>query len=219
MTHNNDEGADAVRYAVLRRLAPGIRHGLMGDLQAIQFLAELAARQLHASADIAKVEDGLAQIIAQIRGTVGSSRSIVEWLRPEAGATIALGEGIAQCLKLAGDDWALRGVEARTNLQATGALVDKAALRELFVTSLLALTDACPGSLDIEVRSAAGGDEIELELNARPADRRASMPPPEHERKFAWADVQLLAQAHGVSCACGSHGAMLRLRRIPVADR
>ena len=31
------------------------------------------------------------------------TRSIIEWLRPEAGATIMLGDGIAHCIKLAGD--------------------------------------------------------------------------------------------------------------------
>jgi hypothetical protein len=220
MTTNHDnEGADAVRYAMLRRLAPGIRHGLMGDLQAIQFLAELAARQLRVSADVAKVEESLTQIIAHTRSNVVSCRSIVDWLRPEGGATIALGEGVAQCLKLAGDDWALRGVEASTSLLATEALVDKAALRELLIASLLALTDTHPGSLDIDVRSAVDGNDVELDVEARVADRRASMPLSQHERKLAWADVNILAQVHGVPCACRPTGATLRLRRIPAADR
>ena len=100
MTSQEEATADAIRYAMLHRLAPGIRHSLMGELQAIQFLAELAARQLQASADPAKVQDGLSHIIAQTRNTVGSCRSIVEWLRPDTGATTALGEGIVQCLKL-----------------------------------------------------------------------------------------------------------------------
>jgi hypothetical protein len=218
MTDQDDETTNAIRYAVLRRLAPGIRHGLMGELQAIQFLAELAARQLQASADPAKVQDGLSHIIAQTRNTVDSCRSIVEWLRPDAGATTALGEGIAQCLKMAGDDWPLHGVEATTNLQAPEVLVDKAALRELFTASLIALTDMHPGTLDIDVQSAADAEDVELRLHARAADRRSSMPPAEHERRFTWADVQMLAKAHGVPCSCQAHGATLRLRRISAAD-
>jgi len=206
--------ADGIRYAVLRRLAPGIRHSLMGELQAIQFLAELAARQLQASADPAKIQDGLSHIIAQTRNTVGTCRSIVEWLRPDAGATTALGEGVAQCLKLAGDDWPLRGVEATTRLQATDVLVDKAALRELLTASLIALTDMHPGTLDIDVLSAADADDIELRLHARAADRRSSLPPAEHERRFTWADVQMLAKLHGVPCSCQAHGTVLRLPRI-----
>jgi hypothetical protein len=217
MTSQEEATADAVRYAVLRRLAPGIRHSLMGELQAIQFLAELAARQLQASADPAKVQDGLSHIIAQTRNTVSSCRSIVEWLRPDAGATTALGEGITQCLKLAGDDWPLRGVEATTNLQAVDVLVDKAALRELLTASLIALTDMHPGTLDIDVQSAADSDDVELRLHARPADRRSSLPPAEHERRFTWADVQMLAKAHSVPCSCQAHGTVLRLPRIAAA--
>jgi len=213
MTSQEEATADAIRYAMLHRLAPGIRHSLMGELQAIQFLAELAARQLQASADPAKVQDGLSHIIAQTRNTVATCRSIVEWLRPDAGATTALGEGITQCLKLAGDDWPLRGVEATTKLEATDALVDKAALRELLTASLIALTDMHPGTLDVDVQSAADADDVELRLHARAADRRSSLPPAEHERRFTWADVQMLAKVHGASCACQAHGAILRLRR------
>src|SRR5437773_9990573 len=99
MTSQEEATADAIRYAVLHRLAPGIRHTLMGELQAIQVLAELAPRQLQASADPAKVQDGLSHIIAQTRNTVGSCRSIGQWLRPDTGATTAVGAGIVQVLR------------------------------------------------------------------------------------------------------------------------
>ena len=214
MSDPQDAKTDAIRYAVLRRLAPGIRHGSMGELQAIQFLAELASRQLQVAAETAKIQDGLSHIIVQTRNTVGSCRSVVEWLRPEAGATIKLGEGIEQCLKLAGDDWPLRGIEATTVLQAEDALVDKAALRELFIASLIALTDMHPGTLDIEVNTAADGEDIELKLQARAATRRSSMPPTDQGRTFTWADVQMLARAHDVACSCRGQGATLRLRRV-----
>jgi hypothetical protein len=217
MIDQDDETANAIRYAVLRRLAPGIRHGLMGELQAVQFLAELAARQLQASADPAKLQDGLSHIIAQTRNAVGSCRSIVEWLRPDAGAATALGDGVAECLKLAGDDWPLRGIEATTDLKAGDAVVDKAALRELLIASLLALTDMHPGTLDILIQSAADAEDVELKLHSRAADRRASMPPAAHERRFTWADVQMLAKAHGAACTCQADAATLRLRRLAAA--
>ena len=38
--------ADSVRYIVLRKLASGLRHTMMGELQSIQFLAELGARNM-----------------------------------------------------------------------------------------------------------------------------------------------------------------------------
>ncbi|TMH58726.1 MAG: hypothetical protein E6H53_10065 [Betaproteobacteria bacterium] len=214
MTSEQTRETDAIRYAVLYRLAPGIRHGLMGELQAIQFMAELAARQRDERGHNSRTMDGLQQMVAQTRGTVAHCRSLIEWLRPDAGSTTALGEGIAQCLKVVGDDWPLRGVEATTELGAPDTLVDKSALREILAASLMALIDMNPGTLDIDIQSDAHADEVELRLRARAVDRRATIRSGADEHKFTWADVQLLAKAHGVSCSCQASGATVRLRRI-----
>jgi len=214
MTSEQTRETDAIRYAVLYRLAPGIRHGLMGELQAIQFMAELAARQRDERGHNSRTMDGLQQMVAQTRGTVAHCRSLIEWLRPDAGSTTALDEGIAQCLKVVGDDWPLRGVEATTELGAPDTLVDKSALREILAASLMALIDMNPGTLDIDIQSDADADEVELRLRARAVDRRATIRSGADEHKFTWADVQLLAKAHGVSCSCQASGATVRLRRI-----
>ena len=213
MTSEQTRETDAIRYAVLYRLAPGIRHGLMGELQAIQFMAELAARQRDERGHNSRTMDGLQQMVAQTRGTVAHCRSLIEWLRPDAGSTTALDEGIAQCLKVVGDDWPLRGVEATTELGAPDTLVDKSALREILAASLMALIDMNPGTLDIDIQSDADADEVELRLRARAVDRRATIRSGADEHKFTWADVQLLAKAHGVSCSCQASGATMRLRR------
>jgi hypothetical protein len=207
---------DAIRYALLYRVAPGIRHGLMGELQAIQFMAELAARQRDERTD--RTLDGLQQVVAQTRSTVANCRSIIDWLRPEVGATTTLGVGVAQCLKVVGDDWPLRGVETTTELQDPDVLVDKTALREMLAASLMALIDMHPGTLDIDVRSDADADEAELRLRASAAERRATIHAAAGERKFTWADVQLLARAHGVSCACQESATTFRLRRVVPAE-
>ncbi len=217
MTSEYSRETDAIRYAVLRRVAPGIRHGLMGELQAIQFMAELAARQRDDRGDGARTLDGLQQVLAQARSTVASCRSIIEWLQPEAGATTPLGVGIAQCLKVVGDDWPLRGVEASTELHAPDTLVDRSALRELLAASLMALTDMHPGALDIDVHCAADTDDAELRLRARAAGRRSTIEAFADERKFTWADVQMLAKAHGAPCSCQASGATIRLRRVAPA--
>ena len=212
MSSEYSRETDAIRYAVLRRLAPGMRHGLMGELQAIQFMAELAARQHDERGDGTRTLDGLRQVIAQTRSTVASCRSIIEWLRPEPGMTTPLGVGVAQCLKVVGDDWPLRGVEATSELSNPDTLVDTSALRELLATSLMALTDMHPGPLDIDVRGDANAADIELTVHGRAAPRRSTLQPFADERKLTWADVQMLARAHGVPCSCQARGATIHLR-------
>lgn len=214
MNAHDIEPTDSIRYAVLCRLAPGIRHGLMGDLQAIQFQAELAMRQLDLCAESGKLRDGLEHLVTQARVTVANCRSIVDWLRPERGASIVLGDGVAQCLRLAGDDWPLRGIEATTELQGADVPVGKTALRELFTASLIALIDLHPGTLDIDVRSSVDAQGVELRIRGRRADRQSSMPPAEQDRSFTWEDVRTLARAHGVDCAFDGSSASLRLLRV-----
>jgi CheY-like chemotaxis protein len=48
MNPSTRRDADAIRYIVLQ-LASGLRHTLMGELQSIQFLAELGARRMEDS--------------------------------------------------------------------------------------------------------------------------------------------------------------------------
>jgi hypothetical protein len=218
MTSEQTRETDAIRYALLYRLAPGIRHGLMGELQAIQFMAELAARQRSERDSSSRTLDGLQQMVAQTRGTVAYCRSLIEWLRPDPGATTALGEGITQCLKVVGDDWPLRGLDATTELGAADTLVDKGALREILAASLMALIDMNPGTLDIDIQSNADADDVELSVRARAADRRATIHPGDDGHRFTWADVQLLAKAHGASCSCHAGGATFRLRRVTPAE-
>ena len=101
--------ADSIRYIVLRKLASGLRHTMMGELQSIQFLAELGARRMENSADDgSKTRDFIAKISVAANEAIGTCHSVIEWLRPEEGAVTTLGEAVGQCVKLAGDDWRMR---------------------------------------------------------------------------------------------------------------
>ena len=192
--------ADAIRYIVLRKLASGLRHTLMGELQSIQFLAELGARRI--DADGSKTRDFIAKISVAANEAIATCHSVIEWLRPEEGAVTTLGEAVGQCVKLAGDDWRMRATQATIEMPgpAGEAKVSKSAARELIVTSVLALTDQYPGSLDIEVVGALAGDRVDLNLRALPSKRAPPLPSSVVYHALGWDDVALLAAAHDVIC-------------------
>lgn len=96
----------------------------MDELQAIQYLTEVAKRRFQAATDSETCGTACCKS-SRTRNAVGSCRSLAEWLRPTAGATTAIEAGIAACLKLAGDDWRLRGIEATTHLHAPDAQVER----------------------------------------------------------------------------------------------
>ena len=194
--------ADAIRYAVLRKLASGMRHSLMGELQTIQFAAELAARMIETGAGGPKLDECIRQLPDQTRAAVKSCRAMMEWLRPDDKASITVDEAVKQCLKVTGDDWPLRGIEASTDLKSGSALVSKPVLRELLVTSLLALTDSHPGPLDIRISSSSTGGEVTISLSAKPAERKTPFPPLTLYRALTCEDVMAIGRANGAACSC-----------------
>ncbi len=209
--------ADAIRYVVLRKLASGLRHTLMGELQTIQFSAELAARMLGSGADNPKLEECIRQMPDQTRTAVNSCRSMIEWLRPEDKATTTVDEALRQCLRVAGDDWSLRGIEASTDVRTGGTLVSKPALRELLVTTLFTLTDTHPGPIDIQILAEAEGDEVIVTLRAKRSERTSPFPPLTLYRALTYEDILTLARTHGVECICAGHAVTLRLKVMPAA--
>ena len=72
MNTTAERDADAIRYIVLRKLASGLRHTMMGELQSIQFLAELGARKMESgAADVEKTRE-FPGVFDECRGLVRS---------------------------------------------------------------------------------------------------------------------------------------------------
>jgi hypothetical protein len=221
MTDTNARDADAIRYAVLRKLASAIRHSLMGDLQTIQFSAELAARMIDNGSAGPKLDECIRMLPDQTRAAVNSCRAMIEWLRPDEKAATTVDETLRQCLKVAGDDWSLRGIEASTDIRSGGALVSKPVLRELLVTSLLTLSDTHPGPIDIAIASEANGNEVLVSLSAKSVERKTQFPALTLYRALTYDDVMTIGKANSVPCSCSDGTISLRLPTIaaPAKER
>jgi hypothetical protein len=217
MTDTNARDADAIRYAVLRKLASAIRHSLMGDLQTIQFSSELAARMIDSGAGGPKLDECIRMLPDQTRAAVASCRAMIEWLRPDDKAATTVDETLRQCLKVAGDDWTLRGIEASTDVRSGGVLVSKPVLREMLVTSLLTLADTHPGPIDIAIVAEANGDRVDVSLSARQAGRKTQFPPMTLYRAFTYDDVMTIGKAIDVPCDVADGTIRFKLPALPAA--
>jgi hypothetical protein len=217
MDDKNAHEADAIRFAVLQRLAPGLRHRLMGELQSLQFSAELAARLLDGGGDAAKLDAAVRQMVPLTRSSIAACATLIEWLRPDDRATTTLEDAVPQCLKIAGDDWSLRGIETASDVRTGQAEVGKAALRELVVTALLVLTDAQPRALDISVEAERAGPEVVVHVRAKPGQRPSPLPELARVGRLGCDDLAILAAARGIACTCGRDAITLRLREIVAA--
>jgi hypothetical protein len=213
----NGHDVDAIRYAVLRRLAPGLRHRLMGELQSLQFSGELAVRLLDAGTDAAKLAATVRQIVPLTRSATAASATLIEWLRGDDRATTTL-DLLPQLVRLAGDDWPLRGIESTTDVRTGDARVARTPLRELIVTSLLALTDAQPGPLDIAVAAERVGGEVVVRLRAAAGQGTSPLPTLVRADAFGCTQVNALGAAHGVVCTCVRDEVTLRLPVVVPPD-
>lgn len=215
MTDTSARDADAIRYAVLRKLASAMRHTLVSELQTIQFAAELAARMLDTGATGPRLAECLERMSGQTRAAIDSARSTVDWLRPDDNATTTVGEALRRCLRIAGDDWSLRAIEASIDVRTGDALVSRAVSCELLVTSLLALIDTHPGPIDIEVEAESAGEDVVIRLGAKPANRTSPFPPVSIYRTLTCEDVMTVSSARGVACTVSDGAVVLRLRTVP----
>jgi hypothetical protein len=205
--------ADAVRYAVLRKLAPGLRHSMMGELQAIQLSAELASRMLRSGADVAKVRHHVDHMPGQCAAAVKTSRSVIAWLRPEENATVALRSGLNQCVKVASDDWFLRGIEVRVDVLEPDVLVASEALQELVVAALLVLADMFDQPADLRIVATVAERHVDVMLQGDASTRTASFPPMIQYRKLLWDDLAVLASVMNVECVYAAAQVSMRLPR------
>lgn len=204
----------AVRYGVLRKLVPGFRHVLMGQLQAVRWATEAAARGLEAGLEPSKAQESINGALRESIAAIRSSDSILQWLRPTEQRSVNARHGIANSVKLASEDWFLRGIAIRVDLLETDFEVSQQEFQEMTVAALLALADIHQQNADILVHADVVGDLLEIALTASAAVRESSFPMPSDDRRLTWADVELLAATNDVHCECDASGVKLRFNRF-----
>lgn len=206
--------ADAIRYILLRKLASGLRHEMMGELQTLQFNAELCTQMLQGGRSAAELASHLSRLPAQTRAATATCRAAVEWLRPDAGAKAPLGEVFDACVKLAGDDWMMRGVGTGISIAPAerSAVIPRATSGEMIVASLLTLVDVLESMLDIHVGAKSNGEWVTLRMCASPPSRQASLTIPAVYATLAFDDVLALGAENDMECRCDPEQNSIELR-------
>lgn len=190
---------EAARYALLRRLAPALRHGMVGALHPVELIAEAIEQRLQAAVpDLANARENLGRIKNLSRSAVLSCTNLASWLAPEEGAVTMLGEGIDECLALLKIDFSMRGFAVRNEAQEIGVDVSRAALRNVLTASLIAATDTAPRPADLVLTAEISQGHAVLSILVRPARRVASFANAAAYRSLEWSDVGALARAESV---------------------
>ena len=225
-----EQRAEGPRYALLRRLAPAIRHQMAGGFQPVTMMTAIIEKRLKAVTPdlpaLAKTSNDVRQLaIAATR----TSLDLIGWLAPDPEAHVALSKGVEEGLHLVATELSFRGFKCIN--QTEGVAVDVALIhmRGVFVAALLAVTDAAPMPTTVLVTAQPDGMDVVVTLTlsnintAAGATETASSTAPDEDfhlslatyRKIDWTDVEAMAAADGVALQHASANVVLRL---PIAQ-
>jgi hypothetical protein len=214
MSHEHDMKAgkaEAARYALLRRLLPAIRHDMAGALFPVGMMSSmLEGRLKKASPDMdALARDGHA-LTGIAREAALSSLGLLEWVEPKAGSTVALSQGVAQCLRLVSTELSLKGWRVENKTEDARMVVELGLARQVFMSALLALTDeaAAPAKVCVSFKEEKSGVVLSLELAQGDGVAGSGRQPA--YRRLEWSDVEAIAQAESVVVERGANRVDLR---------
>jgi C4-dicarboxylate-specific signal transduction histidine kinase len=191
---NHERLIEAARYALLRRLAPALRHDLAGSLQPISMIATILERRLQmAQPDLELLAKNASVISNLSREAVSSCMSLMTWLAPQGQSSQPINTGVDDVLKLLVTDFSFRGFTLENDCGDAQGHVLRSVLRSVFVAALLALSDTAqaPALIRIGVQTSDEGLTLLLTLTDQ-----AGEPPPALDfayRLIGWDDVQALA--------------------------
>lgn len=201
---------EAVRYALLRRLALAMRHHMVVHLQPMGMITELMERRLASpQPDLRQLQESMGKIHGLARAAVDSCLDVVTWLAPVADATVPLDAGVQECTGLLRSSFSFRGFPLAEALGGVEQPVARSAMRHMLPAVLLALTDRAPPPANVHVRTARTGQGAEVSVEVVPKSGDPGFPGNHPYRLLDWHEVELLARAEGVGLS--RDGAVARI--------
>lgn len=191
---------EAARYALLRRIAPAIRHHMAGTLQPIGMISAIMERRLQApSPDLVVLRDNNKSISTLSRSAASACMNLITWVVPKENGVIALEAGIEEALGMLSTDLAFRGFTVTSNISAPEVSTAVFALRTVFTACLIALTDAARAPASVVLSSETADGQTRVSITITRGEGAEPAPEAPTYRALGWDDVQALAAAEQVS--------------------
>lgn len=204
--------AEAARYALMRRLAPSMRHHLVVNLQPIGMIYEVMERRLRAAQpDLVHVHDSAAKINGFARAALTSCIDVVGWLSPDEAVGTGVEEAVRECAGLLATSLSFRGYALRNEAGPVHGQVRRSAVRNLLTGVLIHTTDHLepPAGLVITARAEPEGAVVHVGVRATDGDHGFTAEA--GYRKLQWHDLQAMAAADGARLQRDDHGIAIHL--------
>jgi hypothetical protein len=215
--------AEAARYALLRRLAPAMRHDMAGGFQPVTMLATIVEKRLLTpSPDFPTLVKNCHEMRTLAIAATHSSLDLMGWMAHDADMRVGLGKGIRDAVHLVATELSFRRFSFVNQTEAVTTDVQLDHVRGVFVAALLALTDAAAAPANVVLTAARDGQVMLVSISladveAVGANLGEISPREEFQigtsayRKIAWDDVQAIADVDGLSVMREAGSVTLRL--------
>ncbi|MBS0322010.1 MAG: hypothetical protein JSR18_15810 [Proteobacteria bacterium] len=151
--------ADALRYRVLMRLAPALRHGFAGQIQAVYFTGETVARRVGRAATLDDARAAVAPLPEQAKTLSVRAQPLLRWLRPDAQDRLPLDRVVDEVCELMNVDLSLREIVLERDGGSAAEVVAMPWLQSL-AAGMLAVGDRCGAGATLALATSAHGIAI-----------------------------------------------------------
>lgn len=211
---------EAARYALLRRIAPAIRHHMAGTLQPIGMISAILERRLQApTPDLTVLRENSKSISTLSRSAASGCMNLITWVVPKENGVISLEAGVQEALGMLATDLAFRGFTVANRINAPEVNTSIFALRTVFTACLIALTDAAqaPATVTLSNQPAEGQTRVCITITRGEGESEAGVDEARMYRALGWDDVQALAAAEKVSISYSANHADMLFSEIEQA--
>ena len=190
---------EAARYAVLRRLAPALRHHMVRPLQPIGLIYGVMHHKLSAAQpDLRSVREEAGKINEFAKAALDECMDMGTWLAPEPGVVTAVESGVRECVGLMATTLHFCGFRLVNEVEDVPAQVLRDALRMVLSAALFALTDAMDEPVTVTIHAQASPVDVTVTLLTDPIGDGQLDRYDDGYRQLEWVDVQALALAEHV---------------------
>lgn len=187
--------ADAARYAILRRLAPALKHDMVVDLQAAAMLSEVMGARMERGMPAAdSLQQNLTRMTRLTREAVTQCLAVATWIEPQEDEAADLSAGVQECVELLRSNFSFRGFDIANEVAEQGFAVCRSILRNHVVASMMLLTDQLDAPCAVKIASTCTPSEAVLTIRCSPQVRPSDYRPLQMAGSpVRWADVQAMA--------------------------
>ena len=197
---------EAASYALLRRLAPVLRHNMAGALQPVSMMSTMLERRLKKpDPDIAALAMNSSQLNTLAREASDDLMGLMTWLAPKANDLVTLVAGVEEAAGLVTTELSFRGFTVINQVDAVQVELLRSVTRNVFMAALIAVTDATTAPANVVLAAQLVDNGLVLTISIQPLQGEALQGGALPYRKLEWEDVQALAEVESVKIVHTAH--------------